>query len=381
MVTPSMRKTVGALLGLTLAAASPVALAISDVLETPARETSLADKSLLTDVTKAGDRLVAAGERGLIIYSDNQGKSWKQATVPVSTTLTSVYFPTPQEGWAVGHGAVILHSEDAGATWKKQIDGAKAADFVIAGIKKQIAEMQEKVEAAPDDKKDDLSWTLDGMKFALEDAEADKKTGPWKPLLDVWFANATKGFAVGSYGFIFRTDDGGQTWQDWSGHLPNPDRYHLNGIARLTGGTLAIAGEAGVIFISNDKGDTWEKKESPYAGSLFGVMGTGDVNEMIVFGLRGHVLMSTDLGNSWETVPTKSGNTINSGAVTKDGRITLVGNGGAVLFSDNGGKSYRSYFRKDRQGIMAVEPISDSELVLFGEGGVKHTDISGKNRQ
>jgi photosystem II stability/assembly factor-like uncharacterized protein len=375
-----MRKTMGALLGLSLAVASPWALAVSDVLETPARGTSLADESLLNEVDRAGDRLVAVGERGHIIYSDDQGESWTQAEVPVSTTLTSVHFPTPQEGWVVGHGAVILHSDDAGETWKKQMDGTTAADLVIATMEEQIAGMEEKVEAAPEEEKADLEWKLDGMLFSLEDAEADKETGPWKPLLDVWFANEETGFAVGAYGFIFRTDDGGETWQDWSANLPNTDRFHLNGITRVAGGALVIAGEAGAIFVSTDKGETWEQRDSPYTGSLFGVMGTGDVNEIIVFGLRGNILMSTDLGRSWQTIPTESDSTINSGAVAGDGRITLVGNGGAVLVSPNGGESYRSYFRNDRQGVMAVAPVSDSELVLFGEGGVERTDINGKSR-
>lgn len=379
MATPFTRKTFAALLGLSLAFASPWAAAVTDVLETPARPTSLADESLLTASTFAGDRMVAVGERGHIIYSDDQGDTWTQGEVPVATTLTSVYFPTPKEGWAVGHGAVILHSSDGGETWEKQLDGSKASELVIATMKEQIAAMEAKIDAAPEDKKEDLEWTLDGMVFGLEDAQADQKVGPWKPLLDVWFANAKTGFAVGSYGFIFRTDDGGKTWTDWAAHVPNPDRFHLNGITEITGGALVIAGEAGTIFLSTDHGDTWESVESPYTGSFFGVMGTGDVNEILAYGLRGHVFMSTDLGRSWTTVSNDSSNTLNGGAVAKDGRITLVGNGGTVLVSSNNAESFRTYFRTDRQGVMSILPVSDEELVLFGEGGVKHTDINGKN--
>lgn len=379
MATPLTRKTLAALLGLSLAVASPWAAAVSDVLDTPARQTSLADENLLTASDRAGDRLVAVGERGHIIYSDDQGKTWTQGEVPVATTLTSVHFPTAQEGWAVGHGATILHSSDGGETWEKQFDGSQAADLVIATMEEQIAEMEARIEEAPEEEKADLEWTLDGMIFALEDAEVDKETGPWKPLLDVWFANENTGFAVGSYGFIFRTDDGGETWTDWSAEMPNPDRYHLNGITEVTGGALAIAGEAGTILVSTDRGETWEKVESPYTGSFFGVMGTGDVNEILAFGLRGHVFLSTDLGRSWTTVPNDSSNTLNGGAVADDGRLTLVGNGGTVLVSTNNAESFRTYYRNDREGLMSVIPVSDEKLVLFGEGGVKQTDINGKS--
>ncbi|MAA64278.1 MAG: photosystem I reaction center subunit IV [Alteromonadaceae bacterium] len=380
MATPLTRRTLAVLLGLSLAASSPLALAVSDVLETPARKTALADDNLLTDSAMAGERIVAVGERGHIIYSDDQGNSWKQGSVPVSTTLTGVYFPTAKHGWAVGHGAVILHTSDGGKTWEKQLDGTSAADLVIATLEKQVEKLEQEVADAPDDKKADLEWALDGMGFALEDAQADKEVGPWKPLLDVWFADENTGFAVGAYGFMFRTDDGGKTWVDWSSHVPNPDRFHLNGITRITGGALVAVGEAGTVFLSTDSGDNWEKVESPYTGSFFGVLGTGDVNELIAFGLRGHVFMSTDLGKTWTTVPNDSGNTLNGGAATRDGRITLVGNGGVVLVSGNGGESFRTFFRDDRQGVMSIQPVSDSALVLFGESGVYHSDINGKSQ-
>jgi hypothetical protein len=38
------------------------------------------------------------------------GRQWRQASVPVSVTLTAVSFATPQLGWAVGHAGVVLHT-------------------------------------------------------------------------------------------------------------------------------------------------------------------------------------------------------------------------------------------------------------------------------
>ena len=61
-----------------------------DPLDTPAMSTLKAHKSLLLDVTNAGERLVAVGERGHIIFSNDEGRTWRQATTPVLTTLTAV---------------------------------------------------------------------------------------------------------------------------------------------------------------------------------------------------------------------------------------------------------------------------------------------------
>ena len=76
-----------------------------------------ASTSLLIDVTRAGDRLVAVGARGHIVYSDNQGESWLQAPVPVRQLLTAVDFVDEKHGWAVGHDSLILHTSDGGETW------------------------------------------------------------------------------------------------------------------------------------------------------------------------------------------------------------------------------------------------------------------------
>ncbi len=381
MATSLMCKTLGAAcLGLSMACASPVAFAIADVLETPARPTELAPDNLLNDVERAGDRLVAVGERGHIIYSDDEGASWTQAEVPVSVTLTGVDFGSETHGWAVGHSGVVLHSDDAGESWSVQLTGVRAAELAIESQKEAIAAMEERVETAPEDEKSDLEWALDDLYFTLENMEADLDVGPVNPFLDVWFENQDHGFALGAYGLFFRTQDGGESWQDWSPKLDNPQKFHLNALTQIGGGALVMVGEAGQIHVSVDQGETWERRESPYPGSLFGVVGTGRVNEVLAFGLRGTLMFSSDLGKSWSMVTTGSTATLNDGASQKD-RIILVGNGGAVLTSGNGGDTFREYLRDDRQGVMSVVPVSGTDLLLVGEGGAQKADAKGKNLQ
>ena len=380
MANRFMCETLGsACLGLSMALAAPAAFALTDIIETPALMSDLAPESLLNDVTRAGDRIVAVGERGHVIYSDDEGQTWTQAEVPVSVTLNAVDFGSDSSGWVVGHSGVVLHSGDAGATWQLQFDGLQAAELVIESREEQIAAMEERIEQAPEEEKGDLEWALDDLLFALENVQADMEIGPVNPLLDVWFEDDQHGFVVGAYGMVLRTQDGGETWEDWAPNLSNPQNFHLNSVARVTGGALVIVGEAGQVHVSVDNGDTWERRESPYDGSLFGVMGTGKVNEILAFGLRGNTLFSTDLGRSWTMVPNEGGATLNNGAVADDGRIILVGNSGAVLVSSNGGESFRAHFRNDREGVMGVVPLSGTNLLLVGEGGVMITDSRGRD--
>lgn len=381
MATSFMCKTLGAAcLGLSMACATPVAFAIADVIETPARPTELAPDNLLNDVERAGDRLVAIGERGHIIFSDDEGTTWTQAEVPVSVTLTGVDFGSETHGWAVGHSGVVLHSDDAGETWELQLTGIRAAELAIESQEEAIAEMEERVAAAPEDEKSDLEWALDDLLFTLENMQADLEVGPVNPFLDVWFGDEDTGFVVGAYGLFFHTQDGGETWQDWSPRLDNAQNFHLNAITQVGGGAMVIAGEAGQIHVSQDNGQTWERRESPYPGSLFGVTGTSQADEVLVFGLRGTLMQSSDLGQTWTTVNTGSTATLNDG-VYLNSRIILVGNGGAVLTSGNGGDTFQEYLRDDRLGLMSVVPISGTELLLVGEGGVTTTNAKGKNLQ
>ena len=287
-------------------------------------------RGLLLDVTHAGSRLVAVGDRGHILYSDDQGKSWTQAKVPTRQLLTAVYFVDDKNGWAVGHDAQILASSDGGATWIKQFEDLKR--------------------------------------------EA--------PLLDVWFKNVSTGFAVGAYGSLMATTDGGQHWEDVSDRLDNEDQYHLNGIAQVTDAGLFIVGEAGSMFRSADDGQTWEKLQGPYQGSLFGAIGTGQPGTLLVYGLRGNLYRSTDFGDSWSPIELKAARGplefgLSNATLLADGSLVLVGNGGSVMRSTDDGLSFQVYNRPDRISLSGVAADAKGNLILVGQGGVRVTSPTG----
>src|SRR5262249_38343190 len=87
--------------------------------ELAAEPARLADRSLLIALAAAGARLVAVGDRGIIVYSDDRGASWTQAAVPTQALLTGVCFFEAQRGVAVGHDLVALASADGGHSWRR----------------------------------------------------------------------------------------------------------------------------------------------------------------------------------------------------------------------------------------------------------------------
>ncbi|PIE43601.1 MAG: photosystem I reaction center subunit IV [Gammaproteobacteria bacterium] len=355
------------------------AMALEDVLETSAMATSLATKSLLLDATRVGDTYVAVGERGHVIYSSDDGMTWVQGAVPVSTTLTSVYFIDGTQGWAVGHGGVVLATRDAGKTWVKQFDGHLANQMVIKAAEQRIKNLESALDAATDEDKADIEYELEEAQFNLEDAIVDAETGAGKPLLDVWFRDANHGFVVGAYGFFFKTSDGGKNWENWAHQIENRERFHLNAIGKITGDVLFLVGEAGIAYVSMDLGETWKTLDVPYDGSFFGLTGTGNVNEVLVFGLRGNVFRSVDLGRSWQSIDAGTDASLTGGSPGKGNNVTLVGVRGVVAVSNNSGESFIALERKDRLALSAVLHRTDQSLLLFGEGGVVVADSQGKD--
>src|ERR1700682_6601050 len=63
---------------------------------------------LLVDAERLGNRIVAVGDRGYIVLSDDGGTSWKRAKSPPAPLLTALDFLDAQAGLAVGHHPALL---------------------------------------------------------------------------------------------------------------------------------------------------------------------------------------------------------------------------------------------------------------------------------
>src|SRR6478672_3584635 len=74
----------------------------------PALAAATLQRLLLLDAARAGTRLVAVGDRGAILLSDDEGHAWRAAQVPAAPLLTAVAFAGEGVGLAVGHDSVIL---------------------------------------------------------------------------------------------------------------------------------------------------------------------------------------------------------------------------------------------------------------------------------
>ncbi|MBK8478962.1 MAG: hypothetical protein IPL39_22545 [Opitutaceae bacterium] len=293
----------------------PASSLLPSLTDGPAEIAPLAAEALLLDLAAAGNRLVAVGERGHILLSDDQGGTWRQAPVPTRATLTAVTFTDPRHGWAVGHLGTLLRTVDAGETWQR------------------------------------LSANLDRESV----------------LLDVLFLNANEGFAVGAYGLFLRTRDGGATWTRSD---PQPDQYHFNQIVRTADGAFFLCGEAGTLLRSLDGALSWEPVPPPYDGSLFGLVALAD-GQLLVHGLRGHVFRSTNGGAGWLPVATSVPTLLMHGLRLRNGLVVLAGQSGNFFLSRDRGQSLELWRPGSADGVSALLETTDGSLLLVGEKGVR----------
>jgi photosystem II stability/assembly factor-like uncharacterized protein len=315
-------------------------------IDQPAQSSALASRSTVLALATAGKRLIAAGVRGHIMWSDDAGQSWQQARVPVSVDLVGLSFPTPLLGWAVGHDGVVLHTADGGKTWQRQLAGL---DATRAAVKAYEA-------AAPKNPQ-----LLSGLRAQLTEPRGE-------PFLDVHFWNERSGFVIGTFGSIFRTDDGGRTWTPWMDRLDNPGALNLFAI-RGRGDRIFVVGEQGKVWRFDPNGQRFLSFSTPYAGTLFGVH-VADQGRLLVFGMRGSMLRSADDGATWSPVTTPTSAGLTAATDTADGRIVVGDQAGNLLVSRDGGATFARMPTQPPAPIFAVTSTGSRDIVLGGPIGL-----------
>ena len=279
-----------------------------------------ASQALMMGVANTGDHLIAVGDHGEILAS-NDGRNWAQLEVPVRSPLSAVSFADKQNGWVVGHDAVVLHTGDGGKT-----------------------------------------WTLQNFQPELE-----------KPFLSVLSIDKDQAYAVGAYGLFYKTVDGGGTWSEVTAPAVRGDELHLYSIRKLNNGDLLVAGEQGLLGLSTDGGKTWSKQKSPYEGTFFGAVPVGAKGALLC-GLRGNAFLTSDVrGGKWQKVDTTAVTSLFGCEAVDASTVAMVGLNGIIQIVDTATGKARNLKSPGDTPYSDVVPFKGG-LVLVGESGIQHLD-------
>ncbi len=245
-------------------------------------------------------------------------------------------------GLAVGEAGRIMRTQDGGKTWKEELSPSSLSLFSVAGNgSRDIAVGQQGLVVVR---------TADGA-WRQIDSGADSR------LLKVDVNSNNLAVAVGAFGTLLRSTDGGESWTsiapEWaplydsgSGDTALLRDEPTNYVVKVfDDGRIIIGGEYGQLMESTDAGDSWHvlyrhpEENGDVAPTLFDITFEGERGYAV--GQAGLVLRSDDAGRTWRSMPTSTEASLFAVATIGQDKVFAVGQRTA-MFSVTGGASWEA---------------------------------------
>lgn len=174
---------------------------------------------------------VAVGYHGAIYFSEDGGDTWAKGAVPTNALLYGVSMADASHGWAVGQLGTILRTEDGGRSWRVQpnlkteegshLFGVQAIDANTAWA---VGEWGTRILTRDGGETwEDHSLLIDVLHpqyVWLSERDQEKVRNGEKVYDDVGLNSvfcleppSRRCWIVGEFGYIFHSDDHGETWQ------------------------------------------------------------------------------------------------------------------------------------------------------------------------
>lgn len=314
------------------------------------------------------------GNSGTLLITQNGGKDWELKTLESTFDFNSIIFTNDAIGYIAGRSDKMLKTMDGGQSWTSKSLGGyaeyKNIHFPTAGTgfvvgrnrivkindtasvwETQVFEENKHSEWLGPSNINSVFFTTPSTGFSVGwdglVLETNDQGNSWQyksprglyELKDIYFPSENIGYALDRGYFLFKTVNGGKTWDTISF---NPKYYDRNKIFFVDDETGFIIARDGVILKTTDGGKNWERKPTMSNAWLSGIY---FVNELIgyVVGNNGTILKTEDGGENW--VAKDSGTTANLTAVhfpvgDKNGYVTT--DNGQVLKTEDYGDSWQA---------------------------------------
>ena len=245
--------------------------------------------------------------------------SWEAVESPTSSWLMDVHFTDDVNGWAVGWNGTLLQT-DNGENWQS---------FSITGI--------------TDDR-------LYGVAFS------DNQHG------------VIVGYSTTNQAIAYATRNGGTSWTEVTLPFKN---FTPRAVAFAENGKGWITGSEGTILYTEDKGQSWQLRDSETATSLYGIA-TVEENKVFVCG-SSTLLYSADAGSSWQQLIDEQDGYgwLQDVYFTDDnsGWIATGGGTGSIYYTPDGGQTWEKQLETDTEYLKSVFFSSPEKGWTVGEAG------------
>jgi len=363
----------------------------------------------LYDVQFLNDSVVfCVGDGGFMMKSTDVGKTWENINSDTKLYLSKIYFIDTTNFLATGHKGTIIKSTDGGNSWHN------VSNNIISGSYSDI-----------DFVNNELGWISgqNGSHFG-EILKTYDAGNTWEVVLSgshtnfnsIKFFNADTGHVIDYYG-LYSTFNGGATWS-----LLNLNYSGFRQMKFTSSSTGFIVGDNGLILKSTDNGFNWAKKNSGITKSIrsidfndvlngiaVGVNGiilstsnggdnwnitsipdddfenlySIDINYTgiaLSAGIKGKLIMSSDLGQTWENKRLGYLNNMNSIYMLNNNLGWVVGDEGIALKTINGGENWSKIDSLTSVNLRDVFFSSDSIGWIVGDSGNVYNTVDGGSR-
>ncbi|HET8647598.1 MAG TPA: YCF48-related protein, partial [Vicinamibacteria bacterium] len=261
----------------------------------------------------------AAGGPGVLVHSTDAGQTWRTGQL-ATDSLHALFFLDAQHGWAAGNG--LFHTSNGGETWIKDNSWGSIYDLFFLDTQRGWACGNGGVTYRTTNGGLSWSWTA---------------VGTMDTLSSVWFVDALRGWTVDIAGRIYLSTDGGQSWT-----LQFQAPGGLSTLQFFDGQEgWAIGGNTFLHTVNG--GQSWTQTSAVPQGTWSYAARFSDRLNGISVGEYGNVTRTTDGGQTWTTVAHIGTGPrlwdVESASTTSS---IYVGDAGALARSTNGGADWKA---------------------------------------
>jgi len=364
-----------------------------------------------------------SGGTAIFTTTDAGQSLTKRATKATADRLVSVACPGQSTCFAVGDRGTIVASSDGGASWSSQSPGSESPLASVACTGRNDPSCFTDAETALHSVRclsatkclavgngGLIASTFDGYASSSLwslDATPPSVIPTAKPtaLLDVACGSADACVAVGQYGTVVTSSDGGGSWA----LAPSGTTNTLAGVTCPSASVCFAVGDQGVVLHSGDGGSTWTAQFAPTpanlnrvscvdtqrcvaVGALGTIVATGDggmtwspgstattayladvacpdAAHCLAVGAEGTVLGSGDLGQTWHAQQSGVGDELYSVSCSSATACAVSGSAGTILTTADGGKGWTVQGTGTDRALRGLACPADSGCVAVGDLG------------
>lgn len=267
-------------------------------------------------------------ELGSLYKTDNGGVNWTTAIGSTAGDINAIEFANSTTVYAAGDGGTVYRSADDGGSWQPFPTGVHGhTDICFTNS---------------------TTGFFVGWWGSIVRTTNGTTLQPYSPtyidIKPISFPTSTIGFAA-SWTQLFKTVNAGQSWAPLSLNLNNNLRFQfLHFFSKDTG--IAFAHAPLILYKTYDGGQTWQTGTIPllykdYIRAFFFVGNTGYINVEGVYGPN--LLQTTDRGETWKVQSNQLNGTYQSFFFV-DAKTGFAGRGNELWKTVDSAKNWQKQF-------------------------------------